>query len=171
MNLSKLGLTPDCFSSKGQLVFVINSDNNFRHDQYLRARLRLFYDVPGQPQHTFSDTTSRDIIPVLAPFPNQRVIIWIVALSQNAPDNFIIYWDDTLVKNWLGMGLTAEFRWQPTSEVIEDLYKKDVVDHIAWLGPMMESLQNGVKKGWVKKVRKVRAQYEEDADWGPEMIE
>ena len=172
-DLSEFGLNTNVFCQSGQLVQVVNGDSNFNHERSLRATLRLFHpgngvtlpylfstDIAGNDQH----------LPLLQAIPNQRVIKWIVAATEGIKDNYVIYWDDTVVEDWMGTGFTAEFKWQPTSEVIEDLYKEDVVDHVSWLEPLLAGLRRGLKKRWVTKRRRSRAAYEEDKDWGSDNV-
>jgi hypothetical protein len=64
--------------------------------------------------------------------------------------------------------ITAEFNWQPTSEVIEDLYLEDIHEHLAWLRPLTKVLQRRTNMG-KDKTQRHRALYEEEWDWGPEL--
>jgi len=166
-DLSVFGITTEAFSQKGQLVFVENSfAEGFNHQQYFRAYLRLFDpDKEVALIYHFSREGSTDI-PILRAVPNQRVIKWIAGATEGAVDNFVIYWDKTVVDDWMGTGLTAEFTWQPTSEVIEDLYLQDVLDHVDWMGPMLSQLKKGLKNDYIFRKRPRRAHYEESVFWG-----
>ena len=180
MDLSTIGLSFDVLTQNGQLVFVRNNgdDHHFKHQEILRARLRLFADpITGDPSSgsitksfTFVPTT-RDIFPVMDAPPNSRVVKWIAAATADARGNAVVYWEDTVIENWLGTGKTAEFRWQPTSELVSDLPAEDIADHLAWLKPLLTLIKRGVKYGMSSVKRRKRASYEEEWDWGPDVIE
>ncbi len=175
--LSGLGLSTAVFTQKGQLVLVQNEDlgdHHFYHETHFRAYIRLYLNGGSSTMHPFPSpelqTETADNLPGV---PNARVIKWICAASEGFVDNFVIYWNDTVVENYQGSGYTAEFRWQPTDEVIEDLYREDVEDHIAWWNPtgrtLSKQLERGLAKKWIKHPRGQRAMYEEDMNWGCEM--
>jgi len=173
IDLARYGLTSDVKTQRGQLVFVRNdgADHHFTHQNLFRARLRLFLPLAARSLaevHSLTLATA-DVIPVLDPVPRARVIKWIAGAAVGARDNLVVYWDTTIVENWLGTGCTAEFTWQPTSEVIEDLYAEDVKDHLAWIDPLRSVLVKADKEEG--RARKYRSSYEEEWDWGPELLE
>lgn len=162
------GITSAAVTQKGQLVLVLNEsvDHHFHHETHFRAYLRLYREGNPPPALPIASST---LPPVLPTVRNARVIKWIVAASHGSPDHFIIYWDDTVVENYRGSGYTAEFKWQPTAEVIEDLYKEDVEEHISWWNPpgrsLSKQLERGLAKEWIGRARGRRALYEEDFVW------
>jgi hypothetical protein len=182
MELSAIGLSFDVLTQKGQLVFVRNNgtDHHFKHQEILRARLRLFAEpiIEGLLVSGGSVTKSftyvppaKDIFPVMDAPSDSRVVKWIAAATADACGNAVVYWEDTVVPNWMGTGKTAEFRWQPTSELVSDLPIEDIADHLAWLRPLLTLIRRGVKYGLSSVKRRKRASYEEEWDWGPDVIE
>ncbi len=175
VDLSAHGFTPAALTQKGQLVSVVNSDTHFHHDKYLRAYVRLYQQTTVPLPYEFHVVNRSDAQPVkniLPPLDKPRVIKWIVGAAEGATDNFVVYWDDTVVENFQGCQFTAEFKWQPTSEVIEDLYKEDVENHLSWWNPPKGSLSSQLRKGlakrWIRAPRVQRALYEEDICWDVE---
>jgi len=146
----------------------------------LRARLRLFNETVSLKQLSGMSTVTASLIlappsdnvfPVIDAPPMSRVVKWIAAATADAPNNAVVYWEPTVVVNWLNSGKTAEFTWQPTSELLADLPTEDVLDHVAWLKPLLSLLRRGLKLGLPTAKRLHRASYEEEWEWGPDVIE
>jgi hypothetical protein len=183
-DFSKLGVSLDAQTQTGQLVFIRNNadDHHFKHQPILRARLRLFHApvtlarISGGNGDDGSSLLfappSANSYPLLDSPPGSRVVKWVAGATVDAQDNAVVYWEPTVVVNWLGSGRTAEFTWQPTSELIKDLPAEDVFDHLAWLKPLISLLRRNIAtKGRVVHERRRRACYEEEWDWGPDVIE
>jgi hypothetical protein len=168
-DLGGVGLTREVETQRGQLVFVKSDggDHHFTHQGLLRARLRMFQHPQATSRTALAYGGQGGAMPVLPGLPSSRVIKWIAGATQGAKDNLIIYWAPTVIENYLGTGQTAEFTWQPTSELLSDVFREDVQDHLAWTRPLRAVLARQ-RSG---PPRKERASYEEDWDWGPEVVE
>lgn len=177
-DIAKFGISTEALTQRGQLVFVRNSGRD-QHKNILRARLRLFNPVTSRsdPQASTSNVTlmlatpADNIFPVMDAPANSRVVKWIAAATEGARDHALVYWEPTVVEDFLATGKTAEFTWQPTSELVSDLPAEDVLDHVAWLKPLTALLRRSVKLGLGKVKRTMRASYEEEWDFGPDVIE
>lgn len=98
-----------------------------------------------------------------------RKLKWIVALDSENNDKAVVYWKETIVTNWLNTGLTAEFKWQPSSESISEIPMENLVSHFEWSQPFYKKLGKYIdmEKTTDDAVKKIHMSdtYEENWNW------